>query len=122
MPTETSDRVRARPASGGHTPGPWTATQLNGAGDVGIEAPKYGVCYIAECYSSMRCEGENASAEAAANGALIAAAPDLLEASQGALDALEYIARVYPHIVGFGVRRGRVDALRAAIAKATGAA
>jgi len=120
MLTGTGDRLRGEPGKGEHTPGPWEATQLNGAPVIIIEAHKDGACFIAECYSSMRFEGENAGAEAAANGTLIAAAPDLLEASKGALDALEYIARVYPHIVGFGVRRGRVDALRAAIAKATG--
>lgn len=55
-----------------------------------------------------------------ANAALIAAAPELYAALADALDSLEYIARNEPRLHGYGVRAERIEAARAALAKARG--
>ena len=50
----------------------------------------------------------------------IAAAPELYDALEGALDSLEYVARVSPALSGYAVRAERITAARAALRKARG--
>ncbi len=61
-----------------HTPGPW-ATSKHGTP---AAFPQFGVYQEGACNDHVTVKGENAQADAA----LIAAAPDLLEACQGLLE------------------------------------
>jgi hypothetical protein len=55
------------------------------------------------------------------HGPLFAAAPDLLEASEDALDSLEYVQNTHGESVsGWGVRAQRIEKAKAAINKACG--
>ena len=121
MPTETSDRLRGQAGKGWHTPGPWVIDGYNGSSVIRCVTPKghpdaRHTCGDYEAIATSR--GRNWRA----NALLIAAAPDMLSALEGALNALEYVNDVAPELVGHGVRKSRIIASRAAIAKATGAA
>lgn len=91
MPAATTDRSEA--TEGRHTPGPWSMRRGHPYGPDGQPLLIGGKTH-----------------EAAANKRLIAAAPDLLEAARAAEQWLSGWASASPYI----------DALRAAIAKATG--
>ena len=101
-----------------HTPGPWTYRDTdNDAFEISTDGTHYyreGIATVwsaAATYTDLRNTGE-------ANARLIAAAPDLLEAAQALTDLLLYTA-VRPKEAQPETNR-RVDALLAAIAKATG--
>lgn len=90
-----------------HTPGPWTIEKTSDG--YGVRAPQWG--YVAIHHSSGLPHWEEGQA---ANRLLIAAAPDLLEASQWAANYIDTI--IDPNALRV------LASLRAAIAKATGAA
>jgi hypothetical protein len=130
MSTATS-RVTQPNAAATHTPGPWV---LDEHGHVYAEpfikqttivdkdgqAQSFTEGLVALVYSGSVPIELYADTQAA-NERLIAAAPDLLDALRGCLDSLEYVARLDPTLVGYGVRAERITAARAAIAKAEGA-
>ncbi|WP_395055222.1 hypothetical protein [Polaromonas sp.] len=105
--------------SGAHTPGPLTV-RVGANGDVGIIAPAQqavsahdiGGALVAECFSEIRRAGEGARAEALANATLYAASPELLKAAKAVAFSNGFDAAL----------PDKLEALRAAIAKATGAA
>lgn len=87
-----------------HTPGPWTL------GSRVISADTHDTFNVAVALlSSAREAPELSEDERAANGRLIAAAPDLLEALEEMVDA-----------VGFGSEDPSVERARAAVVKARG--
>lgn len=88
-----------------HTPGPWQVKNLK---DRAAVFTKTTIAYV---YSEVF--GDIATQEA--NGKLVGAAPDLLEASQKAYEAMS--ARNDPFDMEFWA--AAVNGLRAAIAKAT---
>ena len=105
-----------------HTPGPWSvgATRhykCSGGAEVAIHygpAESMGNC-IAHAY------GHGPSGDAEADARLIAAAPELLEALRGMMDAYADLCDdVTPSYQTYERRKARVDAARVAIAKATG--
>lgn len=90
-----------------HTPGPWILDYDNGSTQDILSLKHGGIC-------TVRRAGRHDNATFAANARLIAAAPELLEALEHALDVMEI------HGVGIGCKTQ--DAARAAIAKAKGEA
>ena len=93
-----------------HTPGPWTVdgNEIFGPQDSGVivaRLPEWGIL----------ADGPDPAAH---NARLIAAAPDLLEALQYALERFECIPE---HRDEIGLYRTGARLARAAIAKATGA-
>lgn len=87
-----------------HTPGPWRVYPA------GSSVPHYDVCpRVVADKPSGRCAHEDPSD---ADAALIAAAPDLLQAAQDALAWIDPTLNEHA--------QGVVDDLRAAIAKARG--
>lgn len=99
-----------------HTPGPWTANPKHAArdndGEIIIEQAG-GSAPIATCYSINTLFNND---QAKANAALIAAAPDLLEA----LEVVTLCLAWHEERHGVGMYRKAVESARAAIAKATG--
>jgi hypothetical protein len=98
-----------------HTPGPWTLDLGNIGIDmknhVGVDAPDHGgIAQVVWVMDDDASEGKN-TPTCEANARLIAAAPDLLEALQDALCALECCGKDYP----------AASKAQEAIAKATGA-
>ena len=88
-----------------HTPGPWVV--LN----AGATVSRYGYADSAETIADVRHKPDG---ESAANAALIAAAPELLEALRGMIDYAASEIGIEPEeAVG-----GHFKAARAAIAKA----
>ena len=99
----------------GHTPGPWSVAYLD---DNGQSVVKGEHTEIATCWH--HCVG-SIEAQMHANARLIAAAPDLLAALQGAIGALEF-SQDYHRDLGNedqAFAADRLDDARAAIAKAT---
>lgn len=104
-----------------HTPGPWTVKRI---------ASYYAGYEIQPAATRARQRalghddtGAGSPEEAKANAALIAAAPDLLAALQGALAELERANRTMLHEAGVAIANEvALEAARVAIAKATGAA
>jgi hypothetical protein len=100
-----------------HTPGPWWVTQ-NGVRSHGR--------YIAHTNSAIRYEGQEDRyafevAQRDADKALLAAAPDLLEAARFALDEAEGLLRSYVEgSKGFAEQMAALQPIRDAIAKAEG--
>lgn len=92
-----------------HTPGPWA---VDDDGDVCISDLERLIAAVDRRNVTLRKD------EAAANAALIAAAPDLLAACEALAEAQQR-ADAGEH-VGFGLYVDAVDAARAAIAKAKG--
>lgn len=94
-----------------HTPGPWVANGHN----VHTRPDESAVCV---CVSM----GTRNNAEASANARLIASAPELLEALEGAIGALEF-SRDYHADLGNedqAFAQSMLDAALSAIAKARG--
>lgn len=90
-----------------HTPGPWTAESNDNTFQMDIEPS------IATVYGT--------GGELQATAALIASAPELLEALEDALFVLEWAAEDYQDNVDLRDRAAsRLPAVRAAIAKAKG--
>lgn len=107
----TDTTTPTRPA---HTRGPWHARGADGYAHVGGGNPVFKI-------ADVSC-GRPERAEDRANARLIAAAPDLYDAAENALDTLLSCC-----VAGDGVddREAMLEAqqmLRAAIAKATGSA
>lgn len=101
-----------------HTPGPWafyTEPQPNGCPIVGARGLM--VCMLAHTVNQPEQRGE-----ALANAALIAAAPDLLEALRNADKLITQLMPGVRHIVlqDYGFLNDTLMANTAAIAKATG--
>lgn len=96
-----------------HTPGPWSVDPIDDL-DAHILGKPNGFCadIIADVKSFDLDEGQ-------ANARLIAAAPDLLEALKGAVDAADAFEAGVPLSTSF---EDWLASARAAIAKATGAA
>jgi hypothetical protein len=97
--------------SGQHTPGPWVYSP----GHLPRVTPRGGKVTICGVHRIGARIGTGHPAETEANGQLIAAAPDLLAASARALAVIEDMEKLG------GGKSSVGDALRAAIAKATGA-
>lgn len=94
-----------------HTPGPWQVWYGGLDGDTYFTiGSKYGDVSGVVCDYAV--PSPRPSAEVRANARLIAAAPDLLAACQAALPYVEQMPWPAPERV--------VDAVRAAVAKATG--
>ena len=96
--------------SAAHTPGPWRLTIYKIT--EGEKVISYGWSIVDAKSRSVPLHSIDGSKQALANARLIAAAPELLEALQGALESME------TGVTSLGVIR----AARAAIAKATGGA
>lgn len=95
-----------------HTPGPWSLLHReNGPTPFGISGPSDiipgGFKELGVVYGGLRAD------EYGANARLIAAAPDLLDATRLALDTIEYLEQDRDTIQA-------IQVLRAAIAKAEG--
>ena len=88
-----------------HTPGPWALID-HGGGWFDIESDNERYFFV--CFAGSR-DSQSDQQQSSANGQLIAAAPDLLE-------ALQTIATMYPSEMQCSI------VANAAIAKATGAA
>ena len=107
-----------------HTPGPWR--WMNAHALVADYGPRRAILTTPPIHSdgSLRTRGDDGRLRNLdpnePNASLMAAAPELLAALRGALDALEYVARVDPTFSGFGVRADRIATANAAIAKAEG--
>jgi hypothetical protein len=102
-----------------HTPGPWDIKRAKFTNDVAILI-RGTKDIIAECYEDIRHHNELAKDEALANAFLIAAAPDLLEASEKFLEG--YVRMVNSGDCGNWnpEEEDVVIAMRAAINKARG--
>ena len=107
-----------------HTPGPWETGKQNGHGGISIEAninAQIATVYLGIISSNWKRGKETfarpENAEALANARLIAAAPELLEACEAALNYMINNARSYG---GDENEFPSVIKLRDAIAKATG--
>jgi hypothetical protein len=106
-----------------HTPGPWfdstlrthSADPANNGIDIGAEN---GANVALVLYRSS----EHTEAEARANARLVAAAPDLLRQLQALLKYADGIHRVQAYVDEHDVDYVTFPDVRAAIAKATGAA
>lgn len=96
----------------GHTPGPWSISDSSWVTNHrDIDAPTHGALAVVV----WRMEEEERSPECEANAALIAAAPDLLEALEMIVtEADSYTARTGKPVYNW------LDSARAAIAKARG--
>lgn len=98
--------------SAGHTKGPWSVEEHPHSGHP-LVAGEHGYV-VADCMNN-----ELAADVEFANARLIAAAPDLLEATQGLVRIVEAMRMT----TGLGKTQiARLDAARAAIQKATGGA
>lgn len=93
-----------------HTPGPWDY-KCAPNGDCGIISEEMYI--LAETFSAIRAQDENAQAESVANARLIAAAPDMLEA----LKKFASWDQCWPGNINL---EGVCELGRAAIAKAEG--
>jgi hypothetical protein len=118
--------------SAGHTPGPWSRYDDGGRTASGVcYGPSYADCVwgpggpghglVADCSPNAL----PPDARTIANARLVAAAPDLLEASRLALNALVIASRQLTEdhkmvLKGQGWAAQDIASLRAAIAKATG--
>jgi hypothetical protein len=101
FPSENPHRDADKPVVSGHTPGPWVrdrCQQLRGSDGEQVGVWDAGISWVSR------------SPVAEANARLIAAAPELLEAVVGLVRGREH------------VWSPELEAARAAIAKATGAA
>lgn len=102
-----------------HTPGPWF-TRRDGFSTVYVEA-RIGGGWLQEVAA---CGPTSKTTQQEANACLIAAAPEMLEAMQAAIDC--EMVPVSSAADGGAVRHSRqvqvADMIRAAIAKATGGA
>lgn len=105
--------------SGRHTPGPWRAEAADMFGDHNIVLADGGddCRAIAAVVSNLR-----PPEEVAANASVIAAATDLLNALDGLSSFLEVALVGWDDLPFPEVFRKRVEAARAALAKAKGAA
>ena len=101
-----------------HTPGPWRIVMSAGNFDSRVNAyqVKYGRAGTPLCIVDG---AGNSSMHNEANARLIAASPDLLAELKDALRVLENVWP--PETRSSGIKR-QLDAMRAAIAKATGEA
>lgn len=94
-----------------HTPGPW----VHGAAGRTVEVWALSQTNLAKLHIAevVYVDDDNSREETAANARLMSASPDLLEALQGAVRAMETVT-LFPSFKPF-IQRGK-----AAIAKATG--
>lgn len=99
-----------------HTPGPWCVSEDDASGQAVVRGEHI---EIATCWH--HCVG-SIEIEMRANARLVAAAPDLLAALQGAIGALEFSQDFHRDLGNEdqAFAADRLDAARAAIAKATG--
>lgn len=99
-----------------HTPGPWKIRQRGGGLTPQIWTGERGICRLDDA-------GRGLSLQTDANARLIAAAPELLEACQDALEALVWMLSANPEFAENAERLGMPDPLEdkleRAIAKAT---
>ena len=103
-----------------HTPGPWIA-EFGEAYRVRAQGDGGQVAIMTNLKGQFGMLGRRSGDEVAANARLIAAAPELLEALRGMMDAYADLCDdVTPSYQTYERRKARVDAARAAIAKATG--
>jgi hypothetical protein len=76
--------------TGTHTPGPWAQSGQTIRSDSGISIARTAFAFAADTSEDAQWHGGGPlEPEAAANAALIAAAPDLLEAAEALLDAID---------------------------------
>jgi hypothetical protein len=101
-----------------HTPGLWsTMRAVNASGDIAVVDA--GGDILAECYSDIRRVNER-SEETPHNARLIAAAPELLAAAQRIVPWIAKSTAKEGGAVAYSEAVLAADALRDAIAKATG--
>ncbi len=114
VPHSGAKSVTPRGSVAGHTPGPWVIRrEIDGLTVLG--GPNNEAIWCIAGYLP------GGTGEMEANARLIAAAPDLLDALQGAIGALEF-SQDYHRDLGNedqAFAADRLDAARAAIAKAT---
>jgi hypothetical protein len=109
-----------------HTPGPWTVKENDKCIYIRSEKQFITVCEMRKCDIG---ETPKAMEEARADGRLLAAAPDLLEACKAVLGAMElgYIASGVPHSAPYSIPgpdyfSEHLARIKGAIAKAEGRA
>lgn len=104
-----------------HTPGPWIAQLGHTAEEAGTLTPVWFVSTVDDSPETWEGVAECAFDRPEANARLIAAAPDLLEAAQFALDFHAIGTEAFVKRYGAGATtRDLANRLRAAIAKAEG--